>query len=54
MFKIYDTKLKLYTRPTYNSRARAQRAADRLDNEYGAYRYFVHEISLARAAERAA
>jgi hypothetical protein len=29
---------------TYASRIRARRRADTLDNEYGAYRYYVHEI----------
>lgn len=43
-YKIYDTKLKLYTRGTYKLRRVAQHKADRLDNDYGAYRYYVHEI----------
>lgn len=29
---------------TYTSHIRATRRADMLDNEYGAYRYYVHEI----------
>lgn len=31
---------------TYSNRIRASRKVDRLDNEYGAYRYFVRPITF--------
>lgn len=46
-YKIYDTKLGLFTRPTYKTRRAALHAADKLDNAYGAYRYYVTEEKVA-------
>lgn len=51
MFKIFDTKCQHYTRPSYKTRKAAQRAADKLDNNYGAYRYYVHEERIVMVQE---
>lgn len=40
-YQIIDTKTGQQVGKDYASRARARSRADRLDNEYGAYRYAV-------------
>ena len=40
-YLIYDTMMKNFTSKEYKTRRSAQRIADKLDLEYGAYRYFV-------------
>lgn len=43
MYEIVDNHTKARVGTFYNNRARAQRRADRLDQAYGAYRYFVRQ-----------
>ena len=44
MYSVVDKQTGLVVRK-YKTRQGARRAADRLDNEYGAYRYVVREDS---------
>lgn len=59
-FRIWDRKDKTWVGKAYNNRRRASNRVDRLDNEYGAYRYavkYVHPDDINKEispAERAA
>lgn len=44
MYRIYDTKIKHHLKTIYKTRFRASLQADKLDAEYGAYRYIVERI----------
>ena len=44
MFAIYDTHTKATTGKVYKTIQTARRAADRLDNQYGGYRYIVKPV----------
>jgi hypothetical protein len=41
MYRVIDRQTKLFTKGLYKTFRSAKRAADRLDNAYGAYRYYV-------------
>lgn len=43
-FRIWDSKNKTWAGKAYKDRKRAQTRADRLDNEYGAYRFSVSHV----------
>ena len=43
-YRIYDRKAKCFVGGEYASRVRARRRVDKLDNEYGGYRYCVKEV----------
>lgn len=43
-YEIVDRHTGLVVSKPYTSRSRARHRADRLDNEYGAYRYYVREV----------
>jgi|AntRauTorcE11897_2_1112592.scaffolds.fasta_scaffold00078_48 hypothetical protein len=43
-FRIWDRKAKTWVGKPYSSRKRATSRADRLDNEYGGYRYSVRLV----------
>lgn len=44
MLEIIDRQTGYRVGKPYNDRIRARRRVDRLDNEYGAYRYYVRAI----------
>lgn len=44
MFIVYDRQTRKTVGKPYQDRNRARRRADRLDNEYGAYRYGVRTL----------
>jgi len=44
IYKIIDTKTGLQIGKDYSSRSRANRRVDKLDNEYGGYRYSVRAV----------
>jgi len=41
IYRIYDTHEETYIKGIWNDRKLAKRRADKLDNEYGAYRFVV-------------
>lgn len=43
-WRIWDTKAKEYVSQPYTNKKRARTRMDKLDNEYGAYRYQVREV----------
>lgn len=45
MYEIVDKKTGLVVGKPYSSRQRARTRADKLDNEYGAYRYYVRSVA---------
>ena len=45
MYQIIDKKTGKTVGRTYKDRVKARRKADALDNEYGAYRYYVKTIA---------
>lgn len=49
-WRIWDSQAKAWASADYTSRSRARARADRLDNEYGAYRYFVKPIEIGPGA----
>jgi|HubBroStandDraft_6_1064221.scaffolds.fasta_scaffold6508927_1 hypothetical protein len=44
-YVVIDKQTRQQVRGPYATRVRASRMVDRLDNEYGGYRYFVQEVS---------
>lgn len=49
VYVIIDTHTGLQVGGEYKSRNRAARRVDRLDNEYGGYRYFVRSFTRSVA-----
>lgn len=50
MFQIIDKQTGLVVGKPYSSRSRARARADKLDNEYGAYRYYVRSATTGAVA----
>lgn len=52
-FHVYDKQTgERATKTEYSSRSRASRAVDRLDNQYGGYRYYAKEVETPKAPAR--
>jgi hypothetical protein len=47
MYRIIDTKTGQQVGTDYSDARRARSRADKLDNEYGAYRYSVRRVEVA-------
>lgn len=53
-YRIVDLQTKSQVGTLYNNRKRAHTRADRLDMEYGAYRYMVEPVWLTPKANQTA
>lgn len=47
-YGIYDRHNKCYVGKTYKCKKRAMRRVDKLDNEYGGYRYHVVDLTISK------
>ena len=52
-FHVYDRQTnERATKTEYANRSRASRAVDRLDNQYGGYRYYAKEVETPKTSAR--